>query len=528
MRIQIKPWFLVPVLVCFAAVQEVRAQGPTIDSGLPTPPGSATSSLGSAPGAGGGIFTSPGAGDSPLSGRAGVTAPHVPTSVTAPGSTNNPTDLQMGITAPKPKPAPVAPLYGSLSLTEVAEDEGPAHGITLDIAIDRVIRENLDLRSKYYEIPQARADILQAGLRANPVFYADSQLIPYGQFNRSSPGGPTQYDVNVSYPFDVSHKRQARVMVASRALKVLEAQYQDAVRSSIDIMYQAFVDVLVARQTIRYTEKSVDGLKKLLAVEKKRYQLDQSTRADVGRVEILLDSAQISLLDARQQYAKTKQALAVLLNISTEEAESLEVRGTILDRFPLPPKLDELYNIALTMRPDVASFRLGIRRAEADVKLAHANRFSDVYVLYQPYTFQNNQPFGAKSPTSWALGVTVPLPIYNRNQGAIQRAKLNVTQTQIQLATLERQTKTDVAQAYREYTTTREMVQKMERQTIPVAKRVLRDSYTLYEGGEQDVTFYLEAQRNYNDIVKQYLDSLSRHRRSMLSLNTVLGMRILP
>jgi len=434
----------------------------------------------------------------------------------------------MGITAPRPRPVPPTPLYGSLSLTEVAEDEGPANGLTLDMAIERAIRENLDLRSKYYEIPQARADVLQAGLRTNPVFYADSQLIPYGQYNRSAPGGPTQYDVNVSYPFDVSHKRQARVMVASRAIKVLEAQYQDAVRMTIETVHQAFVDVLVARQTIRYTRRSVEGLRRLLAVEKKRYELDQSTRADVGRVEILLDAAQIGLLDAEQQYGKAKQTLANLLNIPPLEAESLEIRGSILDRVPQPPPLQELHQIALTMRPDIVSFRLGIKRAEADVKLALANRFSDIYVLYQPYTFQNNQPFGGKSTTSWALGVTVPLPIYNRNQGGIQRAKLNVTQTQIQLATIERQTLTDVSQAYREYATTRQMVQKMERETIPVAKRVLSDSYRLYTGGEQDVTFYLDAQRNYNDIVKQYLDSLSRHRRSMLSLNTVLGMRILP
>ena len=82
--------------------------------------------------------------------------------------------------------------------------------------------------------------------------------------------------------------------------------------------------------------------------------------------------------------------------------------------------------MALALRPDVVSFRLGIHTAEANVRLQRANRFSDVYVLYQPYTFQDNTPVGLKSATSWALGVTVPLPLYNRNQGNIERAKLNV------------------------------------------------------------------------------------------------------
>ena len=82
----------------------------------------------------------------------------------------------------------------------------------------------------------------------------------------------------------------------------------------------------------------------------------------------------------------------------------------------------------------MVSFRLGVQRAEADVRLARANRLNDVFVLFQPYTYQDNTPYGLKSATSWALGVTVPLPVYNRNQGAIQRAVLNVDQTQTELA----------------------------------------------------------------------------------------------
>ena len=87
----------------------------------------------------------------------------------------------------------------------------------------------------------------------------------------------------------------------------------------------------------------------------------------------------------------------------------------------------------------MASYRLGVEAALANVKLQRANRFSDAYLLYQPYTFQNNAPYGRQSGTSWALGITVPLPVYNRNQGNIDRARINVTQTQQQLAFLERQ-----------------------------------------------------------------------------------------
>ncbi|MGE5755995.1 MAG: TolC family protein [Planctomycetaceae bacterium] len=533
---QVFLWSLALALLWGFSARELRAQGPTINSdtnsGLPNPPGSGGAVLGPAPGAGGGSYANiPGTGGL-LSGRIGIAAPRAPASVSNPSAGAGPTALQPGIGAPQPQPVEAAPLpiYGSLELPTEAEDadEGPADGLTLDMAIDRMLRENLDLRSKFFEIPQAQADILQAGLRTNPVFYADSQLVPYGQFNRSSAGGPTQYDINVSYPLDVSHKRQARTMVAARAKRVLEAQYQDAVRQRIDDLYTAWVDALAARQTVRYSNASVRGLERLLGTTQELFEKGQNTRADVSRVRIQLRAAKVGLLDAEENYRKTKRALAALLILPPEAARTLEVRGTLIDLAPPPPPVDQLQQLALAVRPDIVAYRLGVSRAESDVRLAKANRFQDVYLLYQPYTYQNNQPYGLKSPVSWAMGVTVPLPVYNRNQGGVLRAKLNVTQTQIELATLERQTLTDVEQAEKEYRVTRQAVQTIRNELLPDALQVRNDTLRLYLGGEENIVTYLNAVRDYNDTVKQYLDTMTRHRRSMLDLNTSVGQRILP
>ena len=143
------------------------------------------------------------------------------------------------------------------------EDDGPPEGLTLDRAIDITLERSLDLRSKFMEIPMARADTLQASLRSNPIFYQDGQLLQYGgtstKFTRSAPGGPSQFDTNVSYPLDISHKRQARTMVAARAERVLEALYQDAVRQRIDDVYGAYVAALAARQTVRLREAKRRG-----------------------------------------------------------------------------------------------------------------------------------------------------------------------------------------------------------------------------------------------------------------------------
>jgi cobalt-zinc-cadmium efflux system outer membrane protein len=441
--------------------------------------------------------------------------------------------MQMPIV--QPQPAPVSPttteFYGTLELP-ASDDDGPPDGLTLDRAIDITLERSLDLRQKYMEIPLARADTLQASLRSNPVFYQDGQLLQYAgtttKFTRMAPGGPPQFDTNVSYPFDISHKRQARVVVARRAERVLEAQYQDAVRQRIDEVYGAFVNALASRQTVRYATESVQGLGNLRTLNEQRYQKGVISLGELNAVRIKFHKAQLGMIDAEAAYRKAKMDLGSLLNLQPDEIASLALRGTIQDLAPPPPPLDFLKKLATEERPDVQAFRLGVVRAEADVRLARANAFSDVYVLWQPYTFQDNSPYGLKSQTSWALGVTVPLPIYNRNQGGIQRARLNVDQSQIQLADIERQAKIDVDEAIIEYDVTLKQVNDLREQVIPDAKQVRDESRNLWLKGDKSQLDFINALLDYNQTVKQYLDTAVRHRRSMLSLNTAVGRRIMP
>ena len=128
-----------------------------------------------------------------------------------------------------------------------------------------------------------------------------------------------------------------------------------------------------------------------------------------------------------------------MLNLPPSDADRIELRGALEEPDPQLPPEEELYRIALECRPDVASFRLGVDAAREAYRLARANQFADAYLLYQPFTYQNNAPFGTQSATSWALGITVPLPVYNRNQGNIERARINIHQSEVQLADRQRQ-----------------------------------------------------------------------------------------
>ena len=210
----------------------------------------------------------------------------------------------------------------------------------------------------------ARADTLQASLRSNPVFYQDGQLLQYGgtstKFSRMAPGGPSQFDTNVSYPLDISHKRQARTMVAARAERVLEALYQDAIRQRIDDVYGAYVMALAARQTVRYAKKSVRGWASSGLSPSSDHKKGCISLGELNAVKIKLQNAQLGLVDAEAAYRKAKLDLGSFMNLTPEEIASLELRGTIQDLAPPPPPSRCSRNSRWTNARTFWQLRLGI------------------------------------------------------------------------------------------------------------------------------------------------------------------------
>ncbi|MBI2824225.1 MAG: TolC family protein [Planctomycetia bacterium] len=433
---------------------------------------------------------------------------------------------------PPPTMRGAAPSLGNFALDVPmgAEDEGPPDGLTLDQAIDALARGSLTLRGRYLDIPQARADELTASLRANPFLYGDGQLIPYRRYSATSnPGGPTQYDLNVTYPLDLSGKRSARMQVACQARRVVEAQYQDAVRVELDNVYTAYVDVLAARETLRLARASLQAVDQVLRAHgEQRPNPTEEERLQTDHVEIHRNAIEVGLMDAEANLTSAKRSLAALLNLPREMAPTIELRGTLRDTAPVPPPAEELVTTALASRPDLAAFRLGLCRAMADVRLAQANRYADVYVLYQPFTYQDNSPFNLPSSRSWALGTTMTVPIYDRNQGNIRRAKYNVDQTRIEVDVIERRVAGEVEEARQEFAVSKAMVERMEQHLLPAARHVRDHTLKFSTRPGEDIYGYLIAQRDYQELVRQYRDALIRHRRSMLRLNTVVGMRVMP
>jgi outer membrane protein, heavy metal efflux system len=526
--------FMIAVAIAADLPREARAQAPTIEesgllpTGVMSMPGGTQSLLGPMPGAGGNLGMQPGRDEMLLAGRPGPSVPRVPTSITMPGGTYQGPRPTSVIAAPQPLPRPQPPFFGTFEVAEGPEDQGPPNGLTLDQAIEIYVHENLNLRALALELPQAQADVLTASLRANPILYSDAQLVPYGSFNRQRPGGPTQYDLNISHPLDYSHKRQARTRYAEASLRVMEHQYQDAVRRGIGELYLAYVDVLVARRTVQYSQVNAHGLDELFKDTEELYRRAQMTSADVEQARSESAVAAVSLEDAQEALRQRKRFLAAMLNLPPADADRFDLRGTLEETGPPLPPDEELIRLALECRPDVVSYHVGVDAAQKAYQLARANRFADAYLLYQPFTYQNNAPFNAGTAPAWALGITVPLPVYNRNQGNIERARINIHQSEVQLTDRQRQVISEVQQAIGEYRISGRIVANIRDEVLPPLKRAIAAKQQLFREGEVDIFAYLNQRRNYNDRAKAYLDSTARHRKAVLSLNTAVGQRIVP
>ncbi len=386
---------------------------------------------------------------------------------------------------------------------------GDPDGMCLAEAIDRMIRLNPDIASALSELEQARADITTAALRSNPQFFSDMQQVPYSVL------APYQVDVNIAYPMDVSKKRLNRVNSAACVLRSVEWRYKNFVRVQIDNLYTTFIDALAARQTL----------------------IEYESGAEPPYVRS--DETQASPQDEAKSTLRDKQlALAILLNV--RDPKSIKVKGLIYDRRSYCPgkddddpeskkALEELKRIACENRPDLNARRWDLERALADVNVVRASRFDDVTFLLQPYTYTPMLP----NHVGWAFGITVPMPIYNRQQGNLAKAEQIVLQTRAQLASLEHSVSVEVEAAYNDvrdtFDDTTRFVRELAKHKSYDFPKALPDDEML-KGNLQHLQNYVIKlkQRDLERQRRNYYDAIIRHRKSLLRINTACGCIVVP
>ena len=181
---------------------------------------------------------------------------------------------------------------------------GPTGGLTLDEAIETLLHNSLDLQQSRGDISQAEADLITAGLRANPIAYVDTLGVPYGSYTSKTSGGPMQSDFNIVHPLDLSHKRQARMKSAWLNRRAVEEKYKDIVRLAIDNVCTSFIDALLAQRNVKFKrDNELKAVKDVLAT--------------------------IEYEDAKEIYEDAVRTLSLQLNLPLEVLMNRRLRGRI-------------------------------------------------------------------------------------------------------------------------------------------------------------------------------------------------------
>jgi cobalt-zinc-cadmium efflux system outer membrane protein len=399
--------------------------------------------------------------------------------------------------------------------------DSPEGGLTLDAAVDRLVAFNYDLRTKYQDISEARADELTASLRNAPAIFFSGDHLPYGSYSPQRPGTP-DYEITPALLVDYSGKRKSHMREARLETRETEARYQNAVRLEMEHLYDAYVDVLEARELVRAARAD------LLQIVNVAAKSGAGSGMETDRASLRQFNARSAVDEAEVELIRRKRSLAALLALPADQSDSLVVRGSLDDRSEPPPSVEKLIQLALESRPDLAAQRLGVEHDRAIVQVTQAERFDDASLFYTPYEPQNNSFQHVQSSVGWGGGVLFALPILDRNQGVIARAGMAVSQRQIETEGLECLVALQVRQAWSEYTESRQVVQQFEREGLPATRRVCEEALRQHSDRKTGIDAVAEAQADYAGMVRQYREALVRHRRSMLKLNIAVGRRILP
>ena len=393
--------------------------------------------------------------------------------------------------------------------------------LSIDQAVSEAIEKNLSLIAERWNIAVAEAAIITARLRPNPVLSGSADHLDWlgTGFDDANGAGPSEYAVRVDVPFERGRKRELRAEVASAAKSVAQAQLADTIRRlKLDVTLAA-IDVLEAKAKLTLARQNLETLERLVSLNETRLVSGALPPLEVTRSRVAMLQYRGSVKAAELNVAQTRLKLHTLVGRRPGEPlvdidEPLGTRPA-----PLPSDADALGVVARASRPDVLALRQDQARTEADLRLQIAQGRVD-YTLGAEYRRQQ----GLNGTGNMAgLFVSVPLPVFNRNQGEIARAGAEHSKAERSLAALETTVSSEVVSAYQEFASARELLVDMERDLLKPAADARAGTAYVYQAGATSLLDVLDAQRAFNDTMDTYYTAQAAYRRAEARLALVVG-----
>jgi outer membrane protein, heavy metal efflux system len=405
-----------------------------------------------------------------------------------------------------------------------AQGQGTPGTLTIDALVTRALADNPDLRAARAEVEAARGRLLQAGLRPNPMLDLGAQ--------RSVTGPDNNLTAGVTLPLDLNGRKAGRVGVAERELEMKEAQVLNRARELRAEVRLKAGEVLAAQRTLRITEE-------LLAVNRQALQLigDRVRRGATPLLEENLQRVEVHRFEASRQTLQSRvEVLTLQLNVLAGFAPEapLSIQG---DLQALPVRLDRegMLGQALAARPDLTAARAEVAMVRAKIRKEEAEGRWDasVNVGYMRqdfgYDLSGFTTRGELRPITDIFhyvggGVTVMLPVRNRNQGNIAAAFAEAQAAEHREALAVLTVRQEAQAALTQYEAAVRALEVYAQGVRDVARGNLEVIRKAYQLGRTTLLEVIAEQRRYMDIEMGYTEALQHVYNARVDIERALGV----
>ncbi len=387
--------------------------------------------------------------------------------------------------------------------------------LTLDEAMALFLSQNLDLLMAQYGIDSAKGLEVTAKLFPNPTLSADLTGSHTQSFHDVGSVG-----LRLDQLFELAGKRGYRQESARYAVLSAEAAFADAVRTLGFAVKDTFYHVLQAKQKLDLARQNSANFADVVKINDSRFKKGAIAEIDVIKLRVQLVDFQNQMIMANQDLLLAQNTLKGLLRV--RPMVELVLKGE-LDYTAASLDLEALRADALATRPDVLVKARALSQKTADLSLARAFRVPDV-TLGADTAIQG--PQGPNSPHQYGFGLSVPLPLFNRNQGGILQAEADLRTAQTDLEKTRLQVQIDIENAYRDYTQSSLLVRAYRGGVVSDAKEAKDIAAKAYQRGGTSILDVLDAFRTFNTTMQGYIDALYAYQRSLLAIDAAVGREV--
>lgn len=390
---------------------------------------------------------------------------------------------------------------------------------------DQFERNNTSLLAAKLNVEELKAQEITAFLRPNPDFSLSidgTQIAPNN--GRWTPFAGTSETPGLSYLHERRHKRELRLESAKQGTAVGTAQQEDLERTLLFNLRNSFVGVLQAKAVLQLAQDNLEYYDKVLKISRDRFEAGDIARIDFDRLELQRLQYESDLQAAQVNLRTTKISLLALLD-DRRPVDSFDVEGPYDFREDVLP-LDDYRKDALDARPDLRAATLTVKQAEFNHKLAEANGSTDpTFGAWYTHNASTNNPFAYDT---LGVNVSIPLRIFDRNQGEKLRTKLDIQRSEKLRQGVETQVFSDVDSAYATLASNIALLKPYKTKYLEEAVRV-RDTIAFsYQHGGASLLDFLSAQGEYRTVQLAYVNLVGAYLTAASQLNLAVGREVLP